>query len=143
VPPLAVNVPEEYDRGLRSDEGVMVHLFRRPPDEAPVETATLTIFVGRHPPEARSQAIAEPGRIAGREVTWFGDSWQNDRGQTIYHAETYVRGLFRWPRSWRLDAQDLVVHIMAWGADQREVERLMEAAGSLRLTPFAAEGNRP
>jgi hypothetical protein len=135
VPALVVNVPPEYEKGLRAGPAFMVHLFRRPPDVAPADSATLAIYVGRRPREPRAKTLAEPGRIAGREVTWFGDAWRDDRGRQMYHAEAYVRGLFAWPQCWRADAQGLVVHVMAWGTDQREVEGLMAAAESLRLAP--------
>ncbi len=134
VPALLINVPEGYERGLRAGEGFMVHLFRRPPQVAPPDSATLAIYVGHHPREPRPATLREPGRVAGRDVTWLG-AWWEDRGRTVYHAETQVRGLFRWPRVWRPDAQGLVVHVMAWGTDQREVERLIRAAESLRLEP--------
>jgi len=132
VPALVINMPPEYEKGLRAGEEFMVHLFRRPPETAPADSATLAVYVGHHPREPRAKTLAEPGRIAGREVTWFGDAWQDDRGRQMYHAEAYVRGLFHWPRCWRADAQGLVVHVMAWGTEQREVERLMAAAESLR-----------
>jgi hypothetical protein len=135
VPGLLVNVPEAYEKGLRAGEGFMVHLFRRPPETAPADSATLAVYVGRHPREPRTRTLAEPGRIAGREVTWFGGAWPDERGRQMYHAEAYVRGLFAWPRCWQPAAQGLVVHVMAWGTDQREVERLMAAAESLRLAP--------
>jgi len=135
VPALAVNVPEEYEKGLRAGEGFMVHLFRRPPEKAPADSATLAVYVGRHPREPRTKTLAEPGRIAGRAVTWFGDTWRESDGRQMYHAEAYVRGLFAWPRCWKPEAQGLIVHVMAWGTDQKEVERLMAAAESLRLTP--------
>jgi hypothetical protein len=135
LPALLVNVPEGYEKGLRADEGFMVHLFRRPPATDPGQTATLAVYVGRRPREPRSRAIAEPGRVAGQDVTWLGNSWKDDYGRMIYHAEAYARGLFRWPRVWDPDAQGLVVHVMVWGTDQAEVERLMEAARSLRLEP--------
>ncbi len=135
VPALAIHVPDAYEKGLRAGEGFTVHLFRRPPEEAPADSATLAIYVGRRPREPRAKTLAEPGRIAGRDVTWLGDAWRDDRGRQMYHAEAQVRGLFAWPRCWQPEAQGLVVHVMAWGTEQREVQRLMAAAESLRLAP--------
>ena len=135
VPALVINVPPEYEKGLRAGEAFMVHLFRRPPDKAPAESATLVVYVGHHPRAPRAKTLAEPGRIAGREVTWFGDTWRDEGGRQTYYAEAQVRGLFAWPRCWRPGAQGLVVHVMAWGTDQEKVQRLMAAAESLRLAP--------
>ena len=135
VPALLINVPGTYERGLRSGEDFTVHLLRRPPDVAPPETASLAVYVGRHPREPRVTDIREPVAIAGCETVWQGGSWPNEHGRTIYHAEAYVRGLFGWPTTWLADAQGLVVHVLVWGTEQAEVERLMDAARSLRLEP--------
>lgn len=135
VPALLINVPEAYGKGLRAESSFLVHLFRRPPDAAPADTATLAIYVGLNPRDPRVETITESTEIAGRNVSWVGGSWPADRGRTMHHAEAYVRGLFRWPTTWRSDAQGLVVHVMVWGTDAAEVERLMEAAKSLRLEP--------
>ena len=135
MPALLVNVPETYERGLRTGDDFAVHLLRRPPDVAGPETASLAVYVGHHPREPRATDIREPVTIAGRETQWQGGSWKNEFGRTVYHAEAYVRGLFDWPTTWQLGAQGLVVHVLIWGTDKADVERLMDAARSLRLEP--------
>ena len=133
APGLAINLPEGYEKGLRSEQDFLVHIFRRSPDAAPPETATMGIYVGHDPRDPKTKAIADPGRIAGRDVTWYGSTWQDERGRTVYHAEAYVEGLFKTPTIWHLSVRSLVVHVFIWGTDKAEVETLMEAAGSLRL----------
>jgi len=135
VPALLINVPEVYAKGLRAEEAFLVHLFRRPPTSASPGTATLAVYIGLAPQEPRCEDVTEPVAIAGRRTQWVGGSWEDARGRTVHHAEAYVRGLFRWPTTWRADAHGLVIHVMAWGTDAEEVQRLMRAAESLRLEP--------
>ena len=133
APGLAINVPEGYEKGLRAEEDFLVHLFRRPPDAAPPHAATMGVYVGHHPRDARTKAITQPGRIAGRDVTWYGGTWQDEKGRTVYQAETNVDDLFKVFGVWRPSARSLVVHVFIWGTDKAEVESLMESARSLRL----------
>ena len=91
APGLAINVPEGYEKGLRAEEDFLVHLFRRPPDAAPSHTApshaaTMGVYVGHHPRDIKTKAITDAGRIAGRDVTWYGGTWQDEKGRTVYHA---------------------------------------------------------
>ncbi len=138
APGLAINVPEGYEKGLRAEEDFLVHLFRRPPDAASSRAAssraaTMGVYVGHHPRDARTKTITDADRIAGRDVTWYGGTWQDEKDRTVYHAETYVDGLFKVPTVWRLSIRRLVVHVFIWGADKAQVEALMESAKSLRL----------
>ena len=133
APGLKINVPEGYEKGLRAEEEFLVHLLRRPPDAAPAHTATMGVYVGHNPRDAKTDAITEPGRIAGRDVTWYGGTWEDEKGRTVYHAEAYVEDLFKTPTIWRLSIRQLVVHVFIWGTDKAQVEALMEAARSLRL----------
>ena len=68
MPALLVNVPETYERGLRTGDDFAVHLLRRPPDVAGPETASLAVYVGHHPREPRATDIREPVTIAGRTI---------------------------------------------------------------------------
>ncbi|HUU11408.1 MAG TPA: hypothetical protein VM431_12855 [Phycisphaerae bacterium] len=133
TPGLAVNLPPEYEMRLRSGEDNIVFMFERPPELAPPESATLCVYVGHQPRDVKTEAITQPGRVAGKDVTWYGGTWQNEKGRTVYHVETYVDNLFRGWNVWRWDAHSLVVHVFIWGTDQPEVEALMQAAASLRL----------
>ncbi len=138
APGLAINVPEGYEKGLRAEEDFLVHLFRRPPhaaspDAASPDAATMCVYVGHHPRDAKTKAITQPGRIAGRDVTWYGGTWQDEKGRTVYQAETYVDDLFKVFGVWRPSARSLVVHVFIWGTDKAQVESLMESAKSLRL----------
>ena len=134
APPLLINVPEAYDTGRRNDQGFEVFLFRRPPKVAPPESASLGIYIGRNPRAIRDKTLAEPGTIAGKPVTWYGSTWQ-ESGRTVYHAETYVEGLFALPSVWNLNVRRLTVHLFAWSTDQGQVEALIEACKSLRIDP--------
>ena len=133
APGLAINVPEGYEKGLRAEGDFLLHLLRRPPETALPDSASMGIYVGHHPRDIKIKAIAEPGRIAGRDVTWYGGTWQDEKGRTVYQAETYVADLFKVFGVWRLSARSLVVHVFIWGTDKAQVEALMEAAKSLRL----------
>ncbi len=133
APGLAINVPEGYERGLRAEEDFLVHLFRRAPGAAPPDAATMGIYVGHNPRDSRTQAITEPGRIAGRDVTWYGGTRQDEKGRTVYQAEAYVDDLFKTGTIWRLSIRGLVTHVFIWGTDKAQVEALMESAKSLRL----------
>ena len=117
APGLAINVPEGYEKGLRAEEDFLVHLLRRPPEAAPPHAATVGVYVGHHPRDAKTKAISQPGRIAGRDVTWYG----------LVGGVVMVFGV------WRPSARSLVVHVFIWGTDKAEVESLMESAKSLRL----------
>lgn len=132
APALLVNVPDEYAPGMRAGEDFIVHLFRRPPEVAPPDTATLGIYIGHRPRDLKEHTMTEPGRIAGRDVTWHGSTW-TERGQPVLHAEAYVKGVFTTVGIWRPSVRSLVVHVFAWGTDQEEVENLIRACESIRL----------
>lgn len=132
APPLLINVPEAYDTGRRDEQGLEVFLFRRPPKVAPPESASLGIYIGRRPRAIRDKAIADPGTVAGRPVTWYGSTWQ-DGGRTVYHGETQIAGLFDTGGTWDPNVRKLIVHLFAWGTDQAQVEALIEACKSLRI----------
>jgi hypothetical protein len=91
------------------------------------------IYVGHQPRDTKTQAITEPGRIAGRDVTWYGGTWQDEKGRTVYQAEAYVDDLFKTGTIWRPTIRGLITHVFIWGTDKAQVEALMESAKSLRL----------